>query len=300
MSGHSRQIGTVDLVLAVFGRSLGGVVLACLGLAGVSSPCLAEDAKPSHLSKFVEQAKAYDIRSAARGASPGVLVLPAVLQWENPARTGEDGATFVWTDKGRPLAIGSMFRYRVNDTAYTKHEFHSLGTGPISARVKEEVVWKPSRPGIEFTPVAEGTSPAQGAKQRSLQFRTLARDFGGHLVNGKKERFELRLVPKPIFEYEPSEGEVIQGAIFSLAFGTDPEILVVVEAAKSSEGKSVFRYALARYHYDEVTATYRGKPVFHQDSDPTQSGHQIGDVSQMDKTYVSFRPRIEPEPADKP
>lgn len=255
--------------------------------------------KTSNLPRFIEQAKAYEMRPGGRGTESAVLVLPAVLQWENPARTGEDGATFVWTVQGRPLAIGSMFRYRVNDTVYTKHEFHSLATGPLTCRVGNEVVWKPSQPGILFAPCPEAPAPAQGSKQRSLQFRTLARDFGGVLLNEKKERFELRLVPKPIFEYEPTEGEVIQGAIFSLAFGTDPEILILIEAVKASDGKSTFRYALARYHYFDVTASHRGKPVFHRDPDPTQAGHVIGDASQMDKPYVSFRPRIEPETSVK-
>lgn len=254
-----------------------------------------EESPSSNLARFVEQARGYEIRRQERGAEPAVMVHPPVLQWNNPARTGEDGATFVWTDHGRPVAIGSMFRYRVKDTIYSKHEFHSLATGPLVCRVGGETVWKPSLPGISFAPLPDAPTPALGSKQRTLQMRTLARDFGGVLLDEKKERSELRLVPKPIFEYEPTEGEVLQGAIFSLAFGTDPEILIILETARSAGKEPSWRYAIARYHYFDVTATHRGKAVFHRDPDYTQAGHEIGDTAHMDKAYVSFKPRIDPE-----
>lgn len=274
-------------------RALGLVLL--LLVQARSSTATAEDASPSNLARFVEQARGYEIRRQERGAEPAVLVHPPVLQWNNPARTGEDGATFVWTNRGRPVVIGSMFRYRTKDTIHSKHEFHSLATGPLLCRIGGETVWKPSLPGISFAPLPEAPSPALGSKQRTLQMRTLARDFGGVLLDEKRERSELRLVPKPIFEYEPTDGEVLQGAIFSLAFGTDPEILIILEAARSAGKDPAWRYALARYHYFDVTATHRGKTVFHRDPDFTQAGHQIGDPAHMDKAYVSFKPRIDPE-----
>ena len=275
-----------------------GLALLLVALA-YSATISAEEPAPSNLARFVEQARSYDIRRQERGAEPALLVHPPVLQWNNPARTGEDGATFVWTDRGQPIAIGSMFRYRVKDTIYTKHEFHSLATGPLTCRVGGETVWKPSSPGIAFAPLPDAPTPALGSKQRTLQMRTFARDFGGILLDEKKERSELRLVPKPIFEYEPTDGEVVQGAIFSHAFGTDPEILIILEAARTAGREPAWRFAIARYHYFDVTATHRGKTVFHRDPDYTQAGHLIGDTAQMDKPYVSFRPRIDPEKVTK-
>ena len=96
------------------------------------------------------------------------LVKEAALRWNNPARTGEDGAPFVWTLNGRPEMIGTIFTYRFNDTINRKHEFHSLATGPLAAEFRGKRSGR-RKAGVAFQPVkgaaAAGRSPASGCRR---------------------------------------------------------------------------------------------------------------------------------------
>ena len=52
------------------------------------------------------------------------------------------------------------------------------------------------------------------------------------------DREELRLLPKPLYRYEPKAGPVIDGAVFAFVMGTDPESLLLIEAVKSGGKQS--------------------------------------------------------------
>ena len=48
---------------------------------------------------------------------------------------------------------------------------------------------------------------------------------------------ELRLLPQPLYRYEPNDGDspMVDGAVFGYVWtiGTDPEVLLVVEARRA-------------------------------------------------------------------
>src|SRR5262245_8868876 len=94
-------------------------------------------AAPSRSAKAVEafraEAAGYVVRLASRPQDKLVLEKEAALRWDNPARTSEDGALFIWTLGGRPEMIGTIFTYQYKDKLNRKHEVHSLATGPLTA-----------------------------------------------------------------------------------------------------------------------------------------------------------------------
>jgi hypothetical protein len=49
----------------------------------------------------------------------------------------------------------------------------------------------------------------------------------------------------PLYRYEKPPGDVLEGAVFAFVLGTDPELLLVLEARRD-EGATVWQYALAR------------------------------------------------------
>ena len=73
--------------------------------------------------------------------------------------------------------------------------------------------------------------------RRLVQTRSLAREFSGHTIDVNKERWELRLLSQPLFRYEKPEGDVIDGALFAFvtSAGTDPEVVLALEARKIEE-----------------------------------------------------------------
>src|SRR3954470_124591 len=58
---------------------------------------------------FQEQAREYSFSLGGKAGPPVALVSEPVLQWSQPVRGGEDGAVYVWTQAGRPVAIGTFF-----------------------------------------------------------------------------------------------------------------------------------------------------------------------------------------------
>lgn len=78
--------------------------------------------------------------------------------------------------------------------------------------------------------------------------RRLARRFSGSFTPWPRDGLEqLRLLSQPIYRYADEESGVLDGAVFALAQANDPEVLLVLEAARSASGGDfVWVYSLAR------------------------------------------------------
>ena len=60
---------------------------------------------------------------------------------------------------------------------------------------------------------------------------------------------QLRLLPKPIFEYESAAQGILTGSVFSLATGTNPSMFLIIELRTSGEHSQwVFGSARATSH----------------------------------------------------
>jgi hypothetical protein len=211
-----------------------------------------------------------------------------LLHWGNPARNGEDGAVYVWLHKGRPEVIGSIFTYRaINGSVIRKHAFHSLSQRPITAEFDSRTIWSPESPGVTWSPVPGADPPADDARRRLTQMRAISRKFRAELVDLREQKTELRLLTQPLLRYSPESAATIDGAIFSLAVGTDPEALLLLEA-RESEGKTRWEFAFARFHFVTLTAWHDDQQVWHVEPDRDMTRTVFGnDPDQRGKPYYS-------------
>ena len=83
--------------------------------------------------------------------------------------------------------------------------------------------------------------------------RELTRDFSAS-IGRKVYRHELRLLTQPLYRYEHKEGQVLDGALFAFAEGTDPELLLLVEARQRKDQPAEWQYAPARMNMVGATA----------------------------------------------
>ena len=84
-----------------------------------------------------------------------------VYVWTNPVRAAQqDGLVFIWTRRGRPEAIGTIFSSPAGGKRGVTHEFHSLAlsTLDVTRRGVHDAVWKPKAAGIELVPI-DGPRP---------------------------------------------------------------------------------------------------------------------------------------------
>ena len=189
---------------------------------------------------------------------------PPLMQTLNAERqTDQAGALYLWeTEGGSPAVLGMIFTFRYNGRLHCRHEMLSLHKGPLTAEYQSRQVWTPREPGLSFTDLPEVTAPASTAARRLTQMRSIARQFEGTLHITEKQPARLSLLPQPLHRYQAPESGVLDGGLFSLAVGTDFEILLAIEAVKGERGELSWLYAPARGHYHELRLEREGQQVW--------------------------------------
>jgi hypothetical protein len=191
-----------------------------------------------------------------------------IYVWTNPVRaTQQDGLVFVWTSRRRAEAVGTIFSSTAGPVRWFAHEFHSLAMGTlyVDRPGTHDATWTPRGPGIELVPIEGAPTPARTAAQRLGQMRALAREFSATTRDASDNRYTLRLLSQPLFRFESTDPDVLDGALFAFvtSAGTDPEALLVIEARKPPGGATpVWHRALARFIDFDLSVHYKGNEVF--------------------------------------
>lgn len=211
---------------------------------------------------FKQMAEDYRISPADEPDRIFKLQLPPVFRWTQPVRGGDDSALFVWLDHGRAAAVGTIFAWpQADGLRVVQHEFHSFSKGPINAVWRGSTVWSPSK-GVERAPVPEAPKPSATSALRLRQMKTIAAGFSGNSLDPNGGRWELRLLSNPLYRYALEDtDEVLDGALFTLTQGTDPEVLLLIEAARSGDGWQ-WEYCCGRFSDYGLTVRYQDKEVW--------------------------------------
>jgi hypothetical protein len=207
-----------------------------------------------------QEAALYSLRRADGGAKAIVLNENSLLRWHNSVNQSVYGNIFIWLHAGRPELVASIYRFYEPKVEFAA-EFQSLSLAPLVMEKGGKEVWTPKRPGIVFEEFPGAASPSQSKPQRLLEMRNLAEQFSVQLTDWSGETYLLRMMPRPLVRYESPESEVLDGALFAFTYTTDPELLVMVEARKSSEGHR-WMYGLARMNIGELKVSYRDREIW--------------------------------------
>jgi hypothetical protein len=203
---------------------------------------------------YVKEASDYSftIETAAKVKKELEFKKEPIFEWSNTTREGlQQGVVFLWLRDGRPAAIGSIFSQPHEKPVGRQimHEFHALDTEKLIVTRPKETLneWKP-KAGLERKELTDAPAPATTAGARLIQMKKLAAEFTGYETDQDKKRWELRLLPAPLYRYPAAKNGVIDGALFTLVSnaGTDPEVLLLVEA-REVEGKAHWEYACGRF-----------------------------------------------------
>lgn len=179
-------------------------------------------------------AASYDVAAGAPEAALDLVPDP-VLTWTNPEVGQLNGGLFLWTSAGRPAAVAAIYKWFAPSTHSTM-ELHSLWLQPVSLHSAGKDVWTPASAGIEYNEVPQAAPPGASAAQRLRQMRQLARGFSADSTDREGQRRELRLLTQPLFRYDVAGADVLDGAVFAYVRGTDPEILLLIEARRTESG----------------------------------------------------------------
>jgi hypothetical protein len=199
-----------------------------------------------------------------------------VFEWSNPVREGHgQGVIFLWLREGRPSALGGIYSRPEPSLKGRRviHEFLALDREKLLvSRSNGKSQWVPQE-GMERKELPNAEAPADTPGTRLVQLRRLAREFSGYETDGEGKRWELRLLPAPLYRYPAAKSGVIDGALFSLVSteGTDPEVILILEA-REEDGKTRWEYACGRFAGRSVYVHRADKEVWssvlNQESNP--------------------------------
>jgi hypothetical protein len=199
---------------------------------------------------YAEIAQSIEMRC---GEKKFALEAKPLLFYTNPVRaTDQHGTIFLWTDRGRPAVFGSVWSaLNRTDTSLRNitHEWHSLVEEPDVQAVRGgQTDWTSGEPGIAWQSLdsASGPAPAPASSRpgRLSQMREIARGLTASIT--AEEANELRLMTQPLYRCPEKTPGAIDGAIFVYSLATDPELILLIEAAESAS-KPAYRVAFARF-----------------------------------------------------
>jgi hypothetical protein len=177
------------------------------------------------------------------------------FRYDAPLLPCDDATSWIWgAEKKRPLMIltvGGVWPGSKSAGAWS-YEFTTLSRQKLRIEGEDQVRWTPMEGGLEFNPLPDAPPPADTPARRLTQMKTMARRFSAYGVYPTVRRFELRVLPTPIYRYEDGEQGVVDGAIFFIAGGVDPEVMLALELSQDAQGHQTWNYALNRVSSGEL------------------------------------------------
>lgn len=255
---------------------VGGWLAACAAALAAEAPAdddLAARAEPApSLRKLIDGAVG-DVQIFADAESDKAARAVVALRWANNARGSEDGMTVLYVHDGRPLAVACLYPW----DGKLVREFSVLSLDRIVARRDGALIWQPQEPGLKFADIPEAPEPEPKAAPRLRQMKSLASHFQSTMLGWRTDntdREELRLLPRPLYRYEPAAGRIFDGAVFAFVMGTDPESLLLIEAVNEGDAKR-WQYAFVRRTSGELEGRHRGQIVWRAERFPqTRNAHK--------------------------
>jgi hypothetical protein len=291
-SGHSAFVHGALTMLRSVGRA---AILAVGSLMHFASAgrAAASDEEPSDIVDQAEAAAKMARDEAKRWeftpqGKSGKLTLESdpVLRWSNPHVGQVYGSVFVWTTEGQPQVVASIFQYFTPNDGFYYVELKSLSGDGLAGERDGEHLWAPKPAKVEFSPLDDAAAPRPTARERLQQMRKMASGFSAELTDRREsddgKRNQLRLLPQPVYRSKGPTAHLLDGAMFSFVQGTDPEILLLFEAAAGPGGADSWRYAVARLNTDTLVVRRDSKEVW-------SAGEFVFREQREDSDYVLFK-----------
>ena len=198
----------------------------------------------------------------------------SILKWSNPDVGRVYGNVYLWTRQGRPVVAASIYQW-FHPYQSLSIELASLSEKPVRGRHDDRQVWDARTSGVTWRKLP-GDAPAGSRTLRLIQMKRAVSRFAATLVDERTDlqgvNRVLRPLATPIYRY-PEGATPIDGAVFAFVVGTDPELLLVIEAADDA-----WRYGLARMNRDALSVAL--------DDAEVESYPHLDDLYDSSRPYV--------------
>jgi len=211
-----------------------------------------------------KMAQSVKLSTTVDGTVHELELVGPVLRYGDLPRANDRGSVWIWQRGGRPQAI--MELYRGADGRSWAHVVHSLAVEVIHGEIGPGgPAWNPPAAAIKWSTFPEAPAPSDRPAVRARQIKELSQRFTAHeFWDPNNSRYELRLLVQPVYKYGDSRSDVADGAAFLLCHETNPEVVLLIEAAQESDRGAAYRYALARLGHAELHVAFDEKEVWKQ------------------------------------
>jgi hypothetical protein len=205
-----------------------------------------------------------------------VTANPVLGPYNNTTGASRFGATFLWLSGERPVgAVSVSIRRTPANGVYC--ECSSFWPRPLECQREGMTAWTPERAGVLEQPFGDAAAPATSKPRRLTQMRDLARRFSVTSYRSQPEEpNHLRLLATPLHRFAAEEDGIIDGGVFAFATATDPDALLLIEAAREKpDAAAYWRYSLARMSSQKAVFRLDDKEIwsvtnYHRESPQTR------------------------------
>lgn len=222
------------------------------------------------------------------------LVEKPLLSFGDLARVYDHGTLWCWGATGRPVAFLELFQQPKTDSGTWTQSITLAGMPDVVLETPENGRWEPQTTAVEWDAVPDSPPPGDKEPVRLRQLKDIARRFAAHEIwDPNRSRYELRLLVQPVHRYSDPDDRIHDGAVFVFAHATNPECLLLIEAAGGELTSAQWKYALLRSSDAEVHVALDGKEMWTCERQGRTSGEKF-------KPYWAFHcpleaTKIEPE-----
>lgn len=211
-----------------------------------------------------------------------------LLEFGDSARGNTAGTLWAYGKAGRPLAFIELFKGSGENPVWV-HAATLTGTQQVVLKTPLGQAWQPEEVQIKPATIANVFVPEAKEVARLRQLKDLSRRFTAHeFWDPDNSRFELRLLVKPVHRYSDPAGKIQDGAVFAFANGTNPEVLVLIEAVGDDLKNARWQYSLARLGSAELHVALDGQEVWKRERTPGVVGRAA------DPYWLFFSPATDP------
>ena len=219
------------------------------------------------------------VAGAEGPGKPFVLHTDPLLKYGDPTRDIGSSALWVWMD-GEVPAMFQKIEVNVHQGSNDKWTWCFAN----ASSQKLECAWPEVRRGsVTVNEVPTGEIPESPkvkenapASAMALTARQLSRKF-----TARDGDDELRLLPRPLLEFNAEKQNIPYGAVFGFATGTNPSIVLIIQAEKKN-GEVVWTYRPMHMTALTVELEYDGQKIWQEDGQPPNAVATWG-------YYFSFR-----------
>lgn len=190
-----------------------------------------------------------------------------ILRYGAPLWGGHHGTMWIWGKRGRPVAVLEMSQLMEHGVWY--QSLHATTAAPIQMTMATGETWTPKSSNVKFLPLPGAPSPADTPSARLRQMKAIVQKCAAHQLwtweGGDGGRHELRMLTTPVHRYEDRDQQLIDGALFLIVQGTNPEATLFLEAIKSTNADQlIWQFGIGRSSFAEIFVSYEDKPIHHE------------------------------------